>query len=171
MRKICLNCLCIFHSEIALEYCPIVHCVRSDLVEIDDQMVDVIRGLWARDIGTRNCCSGHVYERFFDAYLVFDGFYNEFIDMDLSGFRELLIAVNGESGRVAIEEIEERNGEEILIVKSSCDSGEKDPKQKLKCQVDFVEFFYDVLARIDALEEEIVKRDEVSVMETDIAET
>jgi hypothetical protein len=90
--------------------------------------------------------------------------------MDLAGFRELLIAVNGDDSRVVIEEIVERDGEQTFVVRGVRGSAEMTPKQRLKLQVDFVEFFYDVIARIDALWKEIVKHDDVSVMETDIAE-
>jgi hypothetical protein len=162
MKKICLNCLCIFHGEIALEYCPIVDCVRCDLVEIDDQMLDVIRGLWTRGVGTKYCCSGHLYERSSGAYLMFDGFYNDYFEMDLADFRELLIAVNGDDSRVSIEEVEERDGVDTFTVRGVRSSAEMNPKQRLKCQVDFVEFFYDVMDRMDALWEELVKQEDVS---------
>ena len=171
MKKICLNCLCIFHGEIALEYCPIVDCVRCDLVEIDDQIIDVIRELWASGVSTRKCCSGHLYERSSGAYIVFDGFYSDYFEMDLTGFRELLITVNGDDSRVSIEEVEKRGGVETFTVRGVRSSAEMNPKQRLKCQVDFVEFFYDVLARMHALWEEVVTQVDVSAVTTDVAET
>lgn len=91
--------------------------------------------------------------------------------MDLAGFRELLIAVNGDDSRVVIEEFDSRDGEQTFTVRSVGVFDEMNPKQKLKSQFDFVDFFYDVIARIDALWEEIVKHDDVSVMETDIDQT
>jgi hypothetical protein len=174
MKRICTDCLNIFEvfqGDTMPEYCPLANCDGYDLVEIDDQMVDVIRGLWARGVGTKYCCSGHLYERSMNAYLVFDGFYTDLFEIDLAGFRDLLVAVNGEDSRVAIEEVEARDDGEIFVVRSVCGTGEMSPKQKLKCQVGFVEFFYDVFARMDVLYEEIVKHDDESVMETDIAET
>ncbi len=174
MKRICTDCLNIFEvfqNDTMPEFCPLANCDGYDLVEIDDQMVDVIRGLWARGVGTKYCCSGHLYKHSSGAYLVFDGFYNDLIEMDLAGFRELLIAVNDDDSRVVIEEIEERDGEQTFVVIGVRGSAGMTPKQRLKLQVDFVEFFYDVIARIDALWEEIVKHDDVSVMETDIDET
>jgi len=160
----------VFEGDTLPEYCPLVDCGDGYLVEIDDQIVDVVRGLWACGVSTKYCCSGHLYESCFSPYLMFDGFYSDIDGMDLAGFRKLLIAVNGEDGRVLVEEIEERADGEIFIVKSVCELSEKDSKKKLKCQVDFVEFFYDVLARMDVLWEEIVKQRDVSVMATDVAE-
>jgi hypothetical protein len=155
MKKLCPACLNIFHSEIAVEYCPMVECAGDDLVEIDDQIVDVIRGLWDRGICTKSCCSGHVYECLTGAYIVFNGFYNEWFDMDLVGFRGLLIAVNGDDSRVVIEEFDSRDGEQTFTVRSVRVADEMNPKQKLKSQFDFVDFFYDVFARIDDFLEEI----------------
>ncbi len=151
MKKLCPDCLNIFHSEIAVEYCPMVECDGYDLVEIDDQIVDVIRGLWDRGICTKYCCSGRLYECSSGAYIVFDGFCNDWFDMDFAGFRELLIAVNGDDSRVVIEEFDSRDGEQTFTVKSVRVSDEMTPKQKLKSQFDFVDFFYDVFARIDDL--------------------
>jgi hypothetical protein len=155
MKKLCLACLNIFHSEIAVEYCPMVECDGYDLLEIDDQIVDVIRGLLDRGVGTKYCCSGHLYEFSSGAYIVFDGFYNDFLEMDLAGFRELLIAVNDEDRRVVIEEFDSRDGEQTFVVRSIRGSDRMTPKQRLKSQFDFVDFFYDVFARIDDFLEEI----------------
>jgi hypothetical protein len=44
------------------------------------------------------------------------------------------------------------------------------PKQRLKCQFDFVDFFYDVFDRMEDLWIESIRHDDVSVGATDIAE-
>ncbi|MGK2905959.1 MAG: hypothetical protein ACSLFH_06380 [Desulfuromonadales bacterium] len=80
MKKLCLACLNIFHSEIAVEYCPMVECGGDDLVEIDDQIVDVIRGLLDHGVCTKSCSSGHLYECLTGAYIVFNGFYNNYLN-------------------------------------------------------------------------------------------
>jgi hypothetical protein len=145
MKKLCPACLNIFHSEIAVEYCPMVECGGDDLVEIDDQIVDVIRGLLDHGIRTKSCSSGHLYECSTGAYIVFDGFFKDYLEMDLAGFRELLIAVNADDSRVVIGEIDSRDGEQTFVVRSIRVSDFMDPKEKLKSQFDFVDFFYDVI--------------------------
>ena len=72
---------------------------------------------------------------------------------------------------MSIEEVEKRGGVETFTVRGVRSSAEMNPKQRLKCQVDFVEFFYDVLARMHALWEEVVTQVDVSAVTTDVAET
>ena len=54
--------------------CPDIECSSMDtqLFEIDDMMVKPIRILNQKNYFTKYCCSGHLYDEYFSAYITFD---------------------------------------------------------------------------------------------------
>ena len=151
MKKVCSNCLHIFDEEMSQEVCPLLDCSDGFLIDIDDLFVDVIRKLAERGISTRYSCSGHLYESCFQPYIMFDGVYLEFMEMDLSRLRDLFVDVDAKRNLVTVGEMADQNDMPIFVVSAVTDSVESDPMQRLKCQMSFLELFYDVIKSVDEL--------------------
>ncbi len=158
--NICRRCLNIFHEYVVdkFPHCPLATCPDGFLIGIDDQMADLIRGLWARGVGTKSSCSGHLYERYLRTYIKFDDSSGALSRMDLASFKKLLHDVNSRHLRVEIYEIVDEmvDGVETqtFIVGNSARDwlicfDEFDSGMKLQCQTAFLAFFYDVLDELD----------------------
>ena len=168
MKKICPNCEHVFNGNIQLEECPIADCVNCELIEVDDMMVDVILRFWSRGVGIDYSCAGHLYKHCAKPTIVFNAACEDTVGVAFADFKALLMEVNADNETVTVGEIVDHCEHLNLQVSGSCDSG---PKQRLKNQMDFFSFLYDVLARMDVLWEELAMHDDESVMETDITET
>jgi len=151
MKKICSHCLHMFDEVTLPEYCPLVDCSDGYLIDIDDLFVDVIKKFWEREISTRFCCSGHLYKSCFQPYIMFDGVYLEFMEMDLSRLRDLFVDVDAGRNLVSIDKMADKNDMPIFVVSGVCDLREPDRMQRLKCQMSFFELLYDVIKSVDVL--------------------
>ena len=151
MKKVCSNCLHVFYEDTAHELCPLVNCSEGYLTDIDDLFVDVIRKLWERGISTMSSCSGHLYESCFKPYIMFDGVYLDFMELDLSRLRDLIVDVDAKRNLGSVDELVSRNDVPTFLVSAVTDSVESDPMQRLKCQMSFLELFYDVIKQVDEL--------------------
>lgn len=83
---ICPNCYSIYHvKDLTVSQCYEPDCLNKscecELIQIDEPLADVIVKMWKKGIKTKFCCSGHLYEKRFSPYIVFDS------SMDLSKFK------------------------------------------------------------------------------------
>ncbi len=160
MKKICPNCEHVFNGNTMLEKCPMADCVNCELIEADDMMVDVILGFWSRGVGLDYSCAGHLYKHCAKPVIFFNAACENTVDVAFADFRTLLVEVNANKETVTVGEIIDLGEHRSLQVSGSCDSG---PRQRLKNQMDFLNFLYDVLDRIDALIEEATEQGAVPV--------
>ena len=95
------------------------------------------------DISTAFSCSGHLYESCFSPYIMFDGPYDENGQEFLTFYRGILLEWNDQY-QANISEIEHLWNKYVFTVRANANQCEKDPKQRLQVQSDFINYLYDI---------------------------
>ncbi len=144
--KLCPACQNVFTQ--AVTECPMGDCGRHELIDVDDQLVDIVKGFWDSGIEgiepfAKHSCAGHVWKDFLHGYLTFaiDAEYRDI--QDLEKFRELLVKLNARQ-TVNIGEIEAPSRRYSSFRVSTLQCG-TDRRERLKIQRQFIDFLYDVL--------------------------
>lgn len=148
MKKVCPCCLHIFDNT-PIDYCPLNGC-SAELVELDDMLVDVMILFWEIGIGTRYCCAGHLYEKRFRPYIMFEDIWDDEFLLSFEEFRSLLVVVASNRKNIEIGSISSAKDAQTFIV--SCErEHNQDKKQILVKQTEFLSFLYDVVAELQRL--------------------
>lgn len=165
MRKICECCFEIYSGDELINFCPKVKCkCDSELVEIDDLLVDVIIKFWQLEVQTIASCAGHLYEDVFSPYIIF--FAKQFEEENLSeiseynledlrGIYKIFTSLKYNANKFKISDIEVSSiskGYQFSIGPSSNnideDQAVKEIRKRLKMQNDFLNFLYDGVEQI-----------------------
>lgn len=74
---LCLDCFSVYDAEfLKYPYCPKINCDRNtELIELDELMIEPIKILNQKGYVTEYCCSGHLYENFLSTYIMFNKHY------------------------------------------------------------------------------------------------
>ena len=165
MQKVCRICFEIYKGTEPLMYCPKVNCVNdSELVEIDDILVDVIIKFWIAEIDTLASCGGHLYKDTFSPYITF--FAHQFDESEMSEINKAnldnLIQTNGifsmlnEKYGFDIGEIEMSRIGQGFEFRVGCNdkmiTENLSAKEKLNIQNKFISFLYDVIEQLNSEE-------------------
>ena len=148
MVKICRNCFHLFEGRLSINYCPIRNCEGWELVEIDDMLADMITRFWVMGISTVYSCSGHLYNRCFSPYVVFDEPRCDEGRKALTFLRNVLLDLNERHTLVDIGEIEPlRDMYTITVRAKKC---EDYPILRMEVQSNFLSFLYEASELIQA---------------------
>jgi hypothetical protein len=85
MSYVCLNCWQVYDNSIEklkttinsmhelqeIIFCPKTECSVGEVVSIDELYLPIIKLLNEKGYSTKYCCSGHVYNKIPDTYIVF----------------------------------------------------------------------------------------------------
>jgi hypothetical protein len=95
--KLCYGCQNVFKQDIT--DCPMGDCGGSDFIEVDDQMVDIVKGFMMSGIEpfTIFSCAGHVWKDHFYGYLTFpiNPEYHDIKDLENFGLGSNFARSNG----------------------------------------------------------------------------
>ena len=119
--------------------CPSTTCAGHELIEVDDQMVDVVLGLWTVGIRTTESCSGHPRIWSNNPYII--------LELDESSFAVVSMMRHLNNGRATIMV----NQEEELIIIEGMEAPEGDISYKHKAQYEFFQFIYEVFNEMGSL--------------------
>ena len=74
MRDYCPVCGTVFkHGIMTGQPCPVPNCIGNEIVEIDENLVLVIKMLNELGYMTAYCCGGHVFDNYPQTYITFYG--------------------------------------------------------------------------------------------------
>lgn len=149
MLKLCTDCYEVFKAGRSGARCPQAECAGI-LVEIDEQLINVVRRFWQLGIGTRSCCAGHLDSNCFSPYIVFDQ--TDGSMASLVRLRESLdVLICGEEA-IRVEDL--ACGDSVLIFKVvvGVEFGSDLPSQdRLRLQREFIDFLYSIIDGIEVI--------------------
>lgn len=148
MKKVCRNCFTIYDEYYVGEFCPIHDCDDGELIEIDDMMIDIVVKFWRLGVDTISCCSGHLYGKNFNSYLLIGDIDIGIDEFDLDEFKILLEKELTNRESVEFEDIIRRGKRHSLAI-STKEFGDLPPELRIERQADFLFYLYEVAEQLE----------------------
>jgi hypothetical protein len=155
--KLCETCLEIYDDLEQNIYCPKRWC-QSELVEIDELLINITRKFWSIGWPTMCCCSGHLYDEHFLPHITF--YAHQFDDENLKAsseenLRELKKAhkrfvLLKEEGIIVDDILEFRGGCSFMVKADLVPLKDQYcPKERLKVKFNFINFLYKFIDKLE----------------------